>query len=121
MWGIIRKRAAENRPLWPNAVLLQLRRNQNYYYYSVNALRCEFYVNFSINSNKFMNKLLTDCNSSVCALKTCRENTKNKLAYPAVDCPSVRCFDSTEGIEIWRHSELNRMRQFPRMPCIPSS
>ena len=28
MWGIIRKRAAENRPLWPNAVPLRLRRNK---------------------------------------------------------------------------------------------
>ena len=32
MWGIIRKRAAENRPRLPNAVRLRLRRNQNYYF-----------------------------------------------------------------------------------------
>ena len=36
MWGIVRKRAAENRPLWPNAVPLRLRRKQNccYYFFS---------------------------------------------------------------------------------------
>ena len=32
MWGII-KRAAENKPLWPNAVPPRLRMSQNYYNY----------------------------------------------------------------------------------------
>ena len=31
MWGKIRKRAAVNRPLWPNAIPLRLRRNKLFF------------------------------------------------------------------------------------------
>ena len=38
MWGVIRKRAAENSPKSPNAVPLQLRSNQIYNYYYFQSL-----------------------------------------------------------------------------------